>query len=65
MAEGEKMTYCPKCGTELRAGAKFCHRCGAKIEDVLKFDEEREELNFQDEQLKFSVNECWRRTSNL
>ena len=55
------MTYCPRCGTELRAGAKFCHRCGARIEDVLKFDEEREELNFQDEQLKFSVNECWRK----
>ena len=22
---------CPRCGTELRAGAKFCHRCGAPV----------------------------------
>ena len=25
------MRSCPRCGAELRAGAKFCHRCGAPI----------------------------------
>lgn len=24
--------YCPKCGKELKAGAKFCPNCGAKIQ---------------------------------
>ena len=56
---------CPRCGIELRDGAKFGHRCGAKIEDVLKFGEKHGELNFQDKQLKFSVNECWRKNINL
>ncbi|HDG97388.1 MAG TPA: zinc-ribbon domain-containing protein, partial [Desulfobacterales bacterium] len=26
-----KMRSCPRCGAELRAGAKFCHKCGAPI----------------------------------
>ena len=25
------MTYCPKCGAELRPNAKFCHRCGTEV----------------------------------
>lgn len=27
-----KLPYCPKCGTELRPNAKFCHRCGGEVE---------------------------------
>jgi len=23
--------YCPKCGVELRANAKFCHKCGSRV----------------------------------
>ncbi|WP_407857202.1 zinc-ribbon domain-containing protein [Enterococcus hailinensis] len=26
------MNYCPNCGTELRAGAKFCPACGCDLE---------------------------------
>ena len=37
-------TVCPRCGAELRAGAKFCHRCGAKVESVLILD--RKSRNF-------------------
>ncbi len=29
------MRSCPRCGAELRAGAKFCHRCGAKVESLI------------------------------
>jgi len=25
------MTYCPKCGAELRPNAKFCHTCGTEV----------------------------------
>jgi uncharacterized membrane protein YvbJ len=25
------VTVCPKCGEPLKEGAKFCHKCGAKI----------------------------------
>jgi len=38
------MRSCPRCGAELRAGAKFCHRCGAKVESVLILD--RKSRNF-------------------
>ncbi len=31
-SEDIKMSVCPKCGNELRVGAKFCGKCGTKIE---------------------------------
>ena len=34
------MTYCPKCGEPLSDGAKFCTKCGAKLEDYVPTEPE-------------------------
>ena len=31
---GDFMSFCRKCGTELREGARFCPSCGAPVSDV-------------------------------
>ena len=30
--------FCCKCGTKIKSGAKYCHLCGTKVEDVLSED---------------------------
>ena len=25
------MPFCPRCGTQVRSNAKFCHKCGHKL----------------------------------
>ncbi|MDH5451689.1 MAG: zinc ribbon domain-containing protein [Candidatus Bathyarchaeota archaeon] len=30
------MPYCWKCGTELKEGARFCHKCGAPARHARK-----------------------------
>ena len=29
------MSYCSKCGSVLLDGAKFCHECGVKLDDLM------------------------------
>ena len=30
-SEGGAVLHCPRCGTLLRPGARFCHRCGKAV----------------------------------
>ena len=41
------MKYCPSCGKELRAGAKFCQACGQKLESnigPIQYEDDHETL---------------------
>ena len=39
MGNGVKNLKCNNCNTELREGAKFCPKCGGKVETPVKEDD--------------------------
>ncbi|WP_427813542.1 zinc-ribbon domain-containing protein [Enterococcus sp. 22-H-5-01] len=40
------MNYCPNCGTELRAGAKFCPACRCDLEQETRNHETTDTSQF-------------------